>query len=128
MVHTETEKYIIKKYHQGYICSNFFSFILRCGATTTTGASDKKTFTSFLHFAMFAEITWHVKGGGERERERQQKKDEECFINYWIFFPFKDFFFRWRFYWKILFTCVLWKWMILLLTYWQFYKKVLKSL
>lgn len=110
MVHTETEKYIIKKYHQGYICSNFFSFILRCGATTTTGASDKKNFYIFPSFCdVCRNYMTCERRRGERESDSKKRMRNVSSITE-FFFLLKTLFFRWRFYWKILFTCVLWKW------------------
>lgn len=86
----------------------FIHITMRCYHNNRSERQKKLLHLSFiLRCLQKLHDMWKAEG---RERERQQKKDEECFINYWIFFPFKDFFFRWRFYWKILFTCVLWKW------------------
>lgn len=79
------EKYIIKIYHQGYICSNFFSvhITMRCVLPQQQERATKKTFTSLLHFCDVCRNYMTCERRGERGR--QQKKDEECSINYWIF-------------------------------------------
>lgn len=98
-----------QKISPGIHLFQLFSFILRCGATTTTGASDKKNFYIFPSFCDVCRnyMTCERRRG---ERESDSKKRMRNVSSITEFLPFKDFFFRWRFYWKILFTCVLWKW------------------
>lgn len=85
MVHTERRKIYNQNISPGiHLFQLFFcTYYDAVCATTTTGESDKKTFTSLLHFCDVCRNYMTCERRGERGR--QQKKDEECSINYWIF-------------------------------------------